>query len=413
MMRVSAAALLAILLVLAGLSCRPSGEAPGNTQLKAVGAEKESDAANLLGIQNGSVILSRTGELSLAVSVLNAVDGENGTVWSMPPGDVHQSMTIALPVRSRIDRVGLSNGNLRFKERTVQRMRFEGSDDGKAFRLLKDIEVQKLAQHQLTRIDPVDVNYVRVSILSSFASKQAADVVEIEARGRELAPPVRGSLTGVWSLNGETARFTSVNSSFHGVIETSPPTYLEGGWDGRIIRFLWFRGNEYGLGFLSVDPQGLGLNAFRWYHAPIPPFFAGPWFGEKREKSAGPVPPPQVVETLLKRLGRVPVYQIEFDGKNNLLADADASPFRRALLLHPRGMSVNLHEVCSDPSAIVPKERMKARAKTLEAFLIKQGIDSSLIRFKTYCNPPKAEWPATALTQPFTRFVEIDLRPSR
>lgn len=413
MMRISASALLAILLALAGLSCRPAGEAPGNTQPKAARAEKESDAANLLGIQNGSVILNRTGELSLTMSVLNALDGESGTVWSMPPGDIHQTMTIALPVRSRIDQVGLSNGNLRFKERTVQRMRFEGSDDGKAFRLLQDIQVQKLAQHQLTRIDPVDVNYVRVSILSSFESKQAADVVGIEARGRELAPPVRGSPTGVWSLNGETARFTSVNSSFHGVIETSPPTYLEGGWDGRIIRFLWFRGKEYGLGFLSVDPQGLGLNAFRWYREPIPPFFAGPWFGEKTEKTAGEVPPPRVIETFLQRMGRVPVYQIEFNDKNNLVAGADASPFRRALLLRPGGISVNLHEVCSDPTAIAPNERMKARARTLEAFLIKEGIDSSLIRFKTSCDPPKADWTATALTQPFTRFVEIDLRPSR
>lgn len=413
MMRTLCSTFLSLSLVLAASSCRPESEAPRNPQRKAAQPDTKSDAGNLLGFPNGAVILNRTGELSLEMSALNAVDGDNGTLWSTPPGDIQQSMTIALPARSRIDQVGLSNGNLARKWRAVQRMRFEGSDDGTRFRLLKDIQVETLAQHQLTKIDPADVNYVRVSILSSFNSKEASDIVGIEARGKELEPPERGSVSGVWSLNGETARFLAGGSAFHGVVETSPPTYIEGGWDGRIVRFLWIRGEEYGLGLLSVDPGSVALNGFLWYREPIPPFLGGPWFGEKKGTSEGTVPAPRVIETFLQHTGRAAVYQIEFDEKNNLLSGSDASPFQRALRLHPKGMSVNFHEVCSDPSASAPNDRMKARARALEAFLNKQGIDSSLIRFKTYCDPPKDDWPATLLTQPMTRYVEIDLRPSR
>lgn len=404
---------LSLSLVLSAWSCRPERAAPDNPLPKAGQPVTESDTGNRLGFFNGAVIVNRTGELSLEMSALNAVDGDDGTLWSTPPGDVQQSMTIALPARSRIDQVGLSNGNLARKWRAVQRLRFEGSDDGTVFRLLKDIEVETLAQHQLTRIEPADVNYMRVSILSSFNSKEASDVVGIEARGRELEPPARGLVSGVWSLNGETARFAGTETIFHGVVETSPPTYIEGGWDGRIMRFLWFRGEEYGFGLLSVDTRSEALNGFLWYREPIQPFLGGPWFGEKKEKNEGAVPAPRVIETFLQHSGRVPVYQIEFDERNRVLPGSDASPFQRALRLHPRGMNVNLHEVCTDPSARAPNERMNARARALEAFLVKQGIDSSLIRFKTYCDSPKADWPATLLTQPFTRFVEIDLRPSR
>lgn len=415
MIRTFGTIFLSLFLVLAASACRPETEpaAPRNPQGNAAEPDTRSDAGNLLGFPNGAVIVNRTGELTLGTSALNAVDGDLGSVWSTPPGDIQQSMTIALPARSRVDQVGLSNGNLVMKFRAVQRMRFEGSDDGTVFRLLKDIQVETLAHHQLTRIDPADVNFVRVSILSSFNSKEAADVIGIEVRGKELEPPKRGVLSGVWSLNGEPARLAAVNSAFHGIVESSPPTYLEGGWDGRIVRFLWFRGEEYGLGLLSVDPGSVALNGFFWNREPIPPFLGGPWFGEKKGKGEGTVPAPRVLEAFLQHSGRVPVYQIEFDERNNLSPGSDASPFHRALRLHPRGMSVNFHEVCSDPSAAAPNERMNARARTLEAFLIKEGIDSSLIRFKTYCDPPKADWPASLLTQPMSSFVEIDLRPTR
>ena len=405
--------MLSLFLVLAASACRPKSEAPSNPHPQTAQPGSESDAGNLLGFPSGAVILNRTGELSLGTSALNAVDGDKGTVWSTPPGDIHQSMTIALPARSRIDQVGLSNGNLALKQRAIQRLRFEGSDDGIGFRLLKDLEVPTLAPHQVTRIDPADVNYVRVSILSSFSSTEAADVVGIEARGRALEPPVRGSVAGVWDVNGETARFAAGSSAFHGVIETSPPTHIEGGWDGRIMRFLWFRGEEYGSGLLSVDPRSVALNGFLWYREPIPPFLGEPWFGERKAGAEGAVPAPRVIETFLQHTGRVPVYQIEFDQRNNLVPGSDASPFQRALRLRPKGMNINFHEVCTDPSARAPNERMSARARALEVFLVKQGIDTSLIRFKTYCDSPKADWPATLLTEPFTRFVEIDLRPSR
>lgn len=412
-MRTSCSTFLSLFLVLAASACRPEREAPRNPQPKLAQPGPDSDAGNLLGLPNGAVILSRTGELSLGMSALNAVDGDPGTVWSTPPGDIQQSMTIALPARSRVDQVGLSNGNLALKQRAIQRLRFEGSDDGIGFKLLKDLEVQTLAPHQLTRIDPADVSYVRVSILSSFSSTEAADVVGIEARGKEIEPPQRGSVAGVWEINGETARLSARGSAFHGVIETSPPTYIEGGWEGRILRFLWFRGEAYGVGLLSVDPRSVALNGFLWYREPIPPFLGGPWFGERKTGADGAVPAPRVIETFLQHSGRVPVYQIEFDQRNNLVPGSDASPFQRALRLHPRGMNVNFHEVCSDPAARTPNERMSARANALERFLVKQGVDTSRIRFRTYCDSPKADWPATLLTEPFTRFVEIDLRPSR
>jgi len=375
-------------------------------------AGTESDTGNLLGFRNGAVILNRTGELSLGMSALNAVDGEMSSVWSMPPGDIQQSMTIALPARSRIEKVGLSNGNLVSKGRAVQGMRFEGSDDGATFRLLKDVEVKELAQHQLTPIDPAEVNFIKVSILSSFASIEAADVVGIEVRGAELEPARRGSVAGIWTINEQTARLVSHNAGFHGILDTSPATYLEGGWDGRIMRFLWFRGEQFGVGLLTVDPKSVALNGFFWFREPIPPFFGGPWFGEKKGKEEGSVPAPRVIEAFLQHMGRVPVYQVEFDERNAVRPGSDASPFQRALRLHPKGISINLHEVCADQSALAPNERMSARARSLENFLVKQGIDPSLMRFKTYCDAPKADWPATFLTEPMTSFVEIDLRPS-
>src|SRR6266571_8747227 len=93
--------------------------------------EDFTDAAerlSLLDLAHGSTVVSRTGEVLLDFSALRAVDGDPGSFWLSPMHDLPQSMVIALPARSRIDRVGIRT--LPKGAFTPNHVTFETSIDG-------------------------------------------------------------------------------------------------------------------------------------------------------------------------------------------------------------------------------------------------------------------------------------------
>src|SRR5207245_5866486 len=102
------------------------------------------------------------GEAFLGASALRAVDGDPGTFWMTPLADLPQWMVIALPARSRIDRVGIRTAVK--SGFTANRVSFEGSNDGRTFSPIVTIKSAATNEAQWFDIKPAELSYIRVTM---------------------------------------------------------------------------------------------------------------------------------------------------------------------------------------------------------------------------------------------------------
>jgi hypothetical protein len=269
--------------------------------------------SNLLTMLNGATVVARTGEASLGLSAIHAIDGDHSTVWATPPGDLQQTVTIALGREAVIQRIGIHFGSLR-ASLPARALLFEGSSGGTEFAPLGTIEAEPKPENWLA-IEPVAVTHLRVTILEAFAEDAAyTQVPTLLADGETRSLPPVPNLRGQWRINNFEATISTAERAVEGVTTEDPPRVFRGAWDGRAVRLAWSRGLEHGVGLLVADPHGKALNAMMWHLKAHPPFATPVWFGERTGEPAEVVTAPPVMEAFFKTEGRFPMHDVVFDG---------------------------------------------------------------------------------------------------
>ncbi len=256
---------------------------------------------------HGGTVVSRTGEALLETSALQTIDGDPGSFWMTPLHDLPQSVTIALPARSRIEKVGI---------RTVAKggfgtnhVTFETSMDGRTFAPLTSVTSKATNDAQWFDVTPAESRNIRVTIVDGAVPDHNVRLYSILVRGTELEPAREGDITGCWMLNGEQARFERRGSHVVGILQTGKePLRFAGAFDGRIYRLNWIRGNDYGMTLMNVSPDGQHLSAANWHEEAIPMFFDTAWFGERNKCSMQLPDSTEVAAALLRRTGRYSLY---------------------------------------------------------------------------------------------------------
>jgi hypothetical protein len=373
-----AAALLACTLAVAGCKS-PSPEAPV--------ADPAARPANwgviapdeLLTAARGVVVTDRSGELSYASSSINAVDGDDSTLWMSPPKDTVQWLVVELPALSRIRQVGASTGNPGSIPNPVKTLRFEGSVDGSTFTELRTVELVKNGNNQLFDITPADVRFLRVTTLATYKDNEVMIVPTLHARGEELEPVPPPSFSGRWNVNGQELELSQEGNVVYGAVRMNPPMIFYGTVAGRSARLAWSRGNENGIARISIDRSSTHLSGGWWWIDPLLNFYLGEAWISARTGDAPPftVPIPQIADVHLRKVGRFPLYGLVFrpDGELDLEASASGLGFiRQALQAFPK-FKVRLEVVACD-SWIEAKnlEAARARAAKLETALLHAGL---------------------------------------
>ena len=267
--------------------------------------DDRAERVSLTNIVRGATIISRTGESFLAVAADAAIDGDPVTFWANPPHDLPQSIVIGLSARSRIDRVGMRTPRRVY---TANHVQFEGSLDGTSWRPIATIAAAEKDAPQWFSVPPAEASFLRVTMVDG----RPADVrlQSVLAAGKELEPAHVGAIGGCWSFNGSPAYFEQRGGRILGVVAVgNQPVYLDGGVAGRVYRFVWIRGNDYGLALMTVSADSRHLTALSWHEEAITMFRAGSWFGERCAPGA-PHPPlrEDVPIALLQRAGRYSVF---------------------------------------------------------------------------------------------------------
>lgn len=367
-----------------------------------------NERSNLIDLSHGAAIASRTGEAMLIASAMNTIDGDIGTFWTPPPHDYPQSIVIALAAPSRIDRVGfrsLSGG----PGYEVNHLTFERSLDGIAWQPLATMTSRRVHEAQWADVPPSEAAYLRVTVPDSLHAGRDARIHSLLARGTELAEPKNAPVDGCWSLNGETGVFAQRGARATGVVEQGKqPMFLAGGTNGRIWRFNWIRGNDYGYSALSISPDGRHLSALNWHEEAIPLFSALPWFGERTR--CAPSVTTDVPTALLHRAGRVSMFALQFDANGNLLADRSREELQ-SLTTIIRGVPVPLRIVAHEfrqPDAARNKQIAEREIASVRAAL--GPLDLSRVEFVAAGSDAPRQVPASEAARAIYSSVDVEVR---
>lgn len=384
-------------LAVALLACDRPVTPPPPPAADPVGPPAEDIAAekkNLLNMAYGATVISRTAELTLGASPALTIDGHPETGWVSPPADTRQTLVLALPARARIDEVGLQTPAARHLE--VRGALFEGSLDGVTFRRLYEPKFDSQRSPQLVAVEPAEAKYVRVT--TTDAPGRFARINAIHVRGSLLDAPVRGPLSGCWTVNGLAARFDEHDGGrITGTIEEHGTVSLEGGADGMVYRLAWLRGPERGVAAITVSDDGKHLTGLEWHEEARVNTFSTSWFGERKPCPSQPPAPDEIASEFLTRRS-FPLYSENAATVSALLAQSPARRFRLVA-----------HEYRAD-SVATNRQRAQAELDALRDALQKSGADLSHVQFIASGSDQPRKLAASELMRALYSFVAIERR---
>jgi hypothetical protein len=369
-----------------------------------------NEQTSLLDITRGTSIVSRTGESMLLASPVNTIDGDVSSFWTPPPHDYPQSILIALGTSSRIDRVGFRTLTERGYE--ANHMTFESSPDGAAWKPLGTITSRHISEAQWMDVAPTDAAYLRVTIPDAKYPTRDVRLRSLLAHGIEVAPRHDPSLDGCWALNGDAAAFIQHGTRAEGVLQQGKqPLFLAGGTNGRMWRFNWIRGNDYGYAAVTVSPDGKHLSSINWHEEAIPLFFTYPWFGE-RSACIKQLPGEDAMLAVLRRAGHVSMFALQFDSTGQLLVDASRDELGELVsIMHSAPFNLRLvaHEF-RQPDAARNKAFAEREIGSLRSALANLSSDLAHIDFVAAGSDAPRQTPASDAARAIYSSVEVELR---
>jgi hypothetical protein len=402
-------ALLALLLI---ASCAAP---PAPERASVQGSDKPpsdiiNEQSSLLDITRGATIVSRTGEAMLITSAINTIDGEIGSFWAPPPRDYPQSIVIALGARSRIDRIGFRT--LVEGAYQANHLTFERSLDGTAWQPLGTMTARQVSEAQWLDVTPSEAAYLRVTVPDARHPVRDVRLRSLLVHGTETAPRIDPPINGCWSVNGDAAAFIQRGGRATGVLtQGALPVFLAGGTNGRIWRFNWIRGNDYGFTALTVSPDGSHLSALDWHEEAIPLFTAIPWFGERSSCSA-PASRNDVPLAVLRRAGHVAMFALQVDAAGDLVVDASRDELQSlASTIHnaPIATRIVAHEF-RQPDTQKNKDFAEREIASVRKALETLGADLGRTDFLAAGSDSPRQTPASDAARAIYSSVEVEVR---
>jgi F5/8 type C domain len=393
-------------------SCSRPAPRPATGRSRPPGALPEdviNELSSLLDVTRGASVVSRTGEAVLITSALNTIDGDVGSFWSSPSHDFPQSIVVALGARSRIDRIGLRS--LAEDDYGANHVTFESSLDGMAWQPIATITSRHVSEGQWLRVPPAPAAYLRVTILDPAKAGRDVRIQSLYAGGTEIEPPRNASVDGCWSVNGSAAKFVQHGTRITGALARGPQTvFLIGGTNGRLSRFNWIRGNDFGYVALTVAPDGKHLSALEWHEEAIPLFRGVPWFGE-RASCGAPDLREDVSLALLHRAGRVSLFALQFDPSGRLLTEASLDELQSLakLVRVTPPLTLVAHEF-RQPNARRNQDVAQREIDSVKEALVHLGADISHISFRAAGSDQPRQTPATDAARAIYSSVDVEVR---
>ena len=373
-------AIFLLLCIVVAAACNRDVAVPRVTQPSVEPDVAHLDPDNLLNLTWGAAVVSRTAELHLEASAVQAIDGIPLTSWAAPPGGANQTFVFSLGAPSRIDRLGLTTFDK--PELVPAKVRFEASADGKSWREVLLFEPRAVGPPQLVDVPPFDARFLRVSTLETNA--WSTRLRTVHASGSEIALPPPPRFGGCWEINGRAARLVQSGSRLSGIVHTDPPTLVEGGIEGRVARLMWTRGPAWGYLALTLTPDGERISGLDFYEEISIHHATTGWFGARESGCDGLPRGFSAADALLRHAGRWTMYGLTFDERDRLIDLSSGPTLDAAAALIASAPSQRFRVIAREFREPKPGEelkRAKRRISALRTALEARGVDVSRVDF--------------------------------
>jgi hypothetical protein len=384
--------LASFLLVLIAVACNRAPEvpaakpapqrAPNEGPVPIAAGILDIDGDNLLNLAYGAALVSRTGELNLETSAVNAIDGFSFTSWSSSPAAPNQTMVFSLGGPSRIEQLGVTTAQ---KNQSPAKVRFAASSDGRSWRDVITIEPEDKGT-TMTGVKPFEARYLRVETIEP--AEYYAALISVHAIGAELRPAERRSFGGCWSINTFAATLVQHGARVTGVLGgPKQPTYVDGGIEGRVAVLMWMHGPMWGYAAATLTPDGRNISAITFHENPIIQHVGQAWIGNRCDETGGQSPgaaSPLTPADYLRRAGHWTMSGIVFDGQDRLIEEPSRAVLDDAATLINATPAQRFRITAQEFRNNDPSEnlrRTKARVDALRAALEARHVDVSRIEF--------------------------------
>jgi outer membrane protein OmpA-like peptidoglycan-associated protein len=345
-------------------------------------------AENLAGLAAGAVVVVRPTAADANGEAWFLLDEDLRTGWASDAGHHLEPAVIELPDRSIVRSVQFDTGNVDFDGRLAKRILVEMSDtsanDG--FKPIADVTLSaamKDAQVFKTTAE-VPGRWIRLTVKAMHApDHDITQLMEFRAFGERLTHDAPAPVTGTYTVeDGTLMHLKQEGARVTGCFEGDGGGPIEGGMEGRVLRFNWKLGTDEGPA-VAVFGTGAQFYGFWKTNGAEPNSTITVVNVKKRGTSPGDCPNWHSADPIaaeLKAKGRVRLYGINFDSDSDVLKSESKSTLDQVAATLKKDPSLQITIEGHTDSTSSPQHNQQlseTRAIAVKAFLVTAGIDAA------------------------------------
>jgi outer membrane protein OmpA-like peptidoglycan-associated protein len=280
-----------------------------------------SETPSLISFSSGALIVQKPQEYSEGWSAFWLLDDKATSGWATPENSIApQTIVIALPERTQLDRLSFDTGSIDGDGRGAKDITVEMSDASatSGFQQIAAVSLQDKADNQSFPVSAqVPGRWLRVVVKNNHGSPQYIELMEIRGFGKQLTQTPFADASGTYETNFGKFHLKQEGTSVTGCYEHGDGL-LNGGIEGRVMKFVWREGKDKsGPALMVFSPDGKQMFGLWWYEGQTDAN-GSVWNGTKTSNEVGSCPhwsggaEAQMTKDL-EELGRTRIYGINFD----------------------------------------------------------------------------------------------------
>ena len=351
-------------------------------------APAPAPAENLAGLAAGAVVVVRPTPPDANGEAWFLLDEDLRTGWTSLDGKQLEPTVIELPDRSLVRSVQFDTGNVETDGRLAKRMLVEMSDtsptDG--FKPIADVTLtaaMKDGQGFKTTAD-VPGRWIRISVKAMHSEGSGiTQLMEFRAFGERLTHETAPPVTGTYQIEGGPLMHLKQDGArVTGCFAGDGGGPIEGGLEGRTLRFNWKLGEDEGPA-IAVFGAGAQFTGY-WKANGI---VASPVIAvvDVKKKSAAPGDCPNwhttdPIGAELKAKGRLRLYGINFDSDSDVLRPESKTTLDQVAAALKKDAALRVTIEGHTDSTSTPQHNQQLsekRAVAVKAYLVTAGVDGT------------------------------------
>lgn len=346
--------------------------------------------ASLVSFSAGALIAQKPSEYDESWSTLWLLDENPTSGWACAEGKIRNNVVvIALAEKTLLKRMEFDTASIDGDGRGARDITIEISDTGPAagFQKIAQVTLADRKDRQSFAVTtPTAGRWLRLTIQNNHGAEDYTELFDVRGYGQQLTKTPMPDVSGTYASDYNDFHLRQQGTAVTGCYEFNEGV-LNGGIEGRIMKFTWREGEQKGPAIFVFSPDGRRFTGL-WWREGQEKSQAGIWNGTLKGKQIGGCPhwsggAQEQMTRELEQFGRVRVYGINFDVDSAVIRD-ESKPIldkMTAMLKAEAGLKLTIegHTDASGDSAH-NQQLSQQRAEAVKTYLVNAGIAAARLR---------------------------------